>query len=102
MTIGSEHIAWVVARCLEENVTIQPDIEAEETWFQFVNKSAVPYFTYLATCTPGYYNGELKHPDESASRSAVFMGSAVEHKRRLAAWRADGAFEGMKLTPIDA
>jgi cation diffusion facilitator CzcD-associated flavoprotein CzcO len=98
-TIASEHIAWVVARCLERNVTIQPEPDAEETWFEFVNKSAVPYFTYLATCTPGYYNGELKAPDVSGSRSAVYMGSVVDHKRRLAVWRADEKFEGMKLTP---
>lgn len=101
-TVASEHIAWVVAHCLEANVTIQPDIDAEETWFQFVSQSAVPYFTYLATCTPGYYNGELKRPDdESGSRSAVYMGSIVDHKRRLAAWRSDGTFQGMKLAPIE-
>jgi cation diffusion facilitator CzcD-associated flavoprotein CzcO len=101
-TVASEHIAWVVARCLEANVTIQPDTNAEETWFQFVNQSAVPYFTYLATCTPGYYNGELKRPEESGSRSAVYMGSIVDHKRRLEAWRADGSFAGMKLSPMEA
>jgi cyclohexanone monooxygenase len=100
-TVASEHIAWVVARCLEANVTIQPDLDAEERWFQFVSKSAVPYFTYLTTCTPGYYNGELKAPDKTGSRSAVYMGSVVDHKRRLEAWRADGSFEGMKLAPIE-
>jgi cation diffusion facilitator CzcD-associated flavoprotein CzcO len=99
-TKTAEHYAWVIKRALDEGVTIQPDKDAEEAWFQTVVATVGAYATYFATCTPGYLNGEAKEPEERNSRSAVFMRSAVEFRDLLAAWRDEGSMAGLVRTPI--
>jgi cyclohexanone monooxygenase len=101
-TKTAEHYAWVIKRALDEGVTIQPDRDAEEAWFQTVVATVGAYATYFATCTPGYLNGEAREPEERNSRSAVFMRSAVEFRDLLAAWRDEGSMAGLVRTPIDA
>jgi cation diffusion facilitator CzcD-associated flavoprotein CzcO len=100
-TKTSEHIAWVIGQCLKRNVMIEPEITAEDEWFEWVRQYTPWYVGYLSTCTPGVYNGELKGGNESQSRSSAYMGSAVEFKRRLEAWRTAGTFDGVVLTPYD-
>jgi cation diffusion facilitator CzcD-associated flavoprotein CzcO len=95
----AQHMAWVIARSLEDGVVVQPTMEAEEDWFQMLLKTVVAYATYFATCTPGYLNNEGLPPDASGSRGAAYMRSAVEFKDLLAAWRADGTFAGLTRTP---
>jgi cation diffusion facilitator CzcD-associated flavoprotein CzcO len=99
-TKTAEHTAWVIARALEEGVTVQPDPDAEEAWFQTVVATVGAYAAYFATCTPGYLNNELQAPQERDSRSAVYMHSAVEFKDILAAWRAEGTMAGLIRTPL--
>ena len=99
---ASEHIAWLIAKSLERNVTIEPRVDAEEDWYQWVNGEAGDAWVgYLATCTPGYHNAELKEPDESQSRSLPYMGSLLDFRKRLEVWRADGTFQGLTVTPVD-
>ena len=98
-TKTSEHIAWIIARALEENVVIEADRPAEEDWFNYIIQSALPYFAYFANCTPGYLSNERKEADESMSRSACYMGSAVDFKRELEKWRSTGDMPGVIRTP---
>jgi hypothetical protein len=97
-TKTSEHIAWLIARCLEQGVIVEADRDAEEDWFAWVLNSALAYAAYFASCTPGYLSNEGHQVDERGSRNAPYMGSAVHYKNRLEEWRADGSFAGVTRT----
>jgi cation diffusion facilitator CzcD-associated flavoprotein CzcO len=99
-TKNAEHIAWVVARALDKGVTIQPDMDAEETWFRLISATIGAYGAYFAQCTPGYLNNELQMPDKRSRRAGIYMRSAVEFRDLLAAWRDEGGMAGLVRTPI--
>jgi cation diffusion facilitator CzcD-associated flavoprotein CzcO len=99
-TKTAEHTAWVIARALAEGVTVQPERDAEEAWFQTVAATVGAYGAYFASCTPGYLNNEAQMPEERDSRSLAYMHSAVEFKDLLEAWRAEGTMPGLVRTPI--
>jgi cyclohexanone monooxygenase len=96
-----EHTAWVIARALELGVIVEPEMDAEEDWFQLVLSTLGVYGAYFATCTPGYLNNELEMPGERDSRSVCYMHSAVEFKDILATWRNEGSMAGLVRTPIN-
>ncbi|CAB4836960.1 unannotated protein [freshwater metagenome] len=96
----AEHTAWVIARALAEGVVVEPELDAEEDWFQLIMGTLGVYGEYFAVCTPGYLNNELEMPGERDSRSVCYMESAVDWKNILVAWRAEGRLAGLKRTPI--
>jgi cation diffusion facilitator CzcD-associated flavoprotein CzcO len=102
LTKTAEHIAWVIRRALDEGVTVQPVLDAEEDWFQAVRGTLGAFAEYFTTCTPGYLNNELQVPGERDSRNGAWMRSVVEYKDILAAWRADGTMPGLRRSPIGA
>jgi cyclohexanone monooxygenase len=97
---NAEHTAYVIKRALDEGVTIEPDVDAEEEWFQFCVGTVGAYATYFAACTPGYLNNEGQMPEERDMRSVVYMRSAVELRDLFALWRAEGSMQGLVRTPI--
>jgi cyclohexanone monooxygenase len=97
---NAEHTAYVIKRALDEGVTIEPDVDAEEEWFQVCVRTVGAYAAYFATCTPGYLNNEGQMPEERDMRSVVYMNSAVELRDLFAAWRAEGTMKGLIRTPI--
>jgi cyclohexanone monooxygenase len=97
----AEHTAWVIKRALDEDVTVQPELAAEEDWYQVIAGTLGPYVTYFSGCTPGYLNGELQMPDASGGRPGAFMDSAVKFRDILAGWRDEGSMSGLVRTPID-
>ncbi len=98
-TKNAEHTAWVIKRALDEGVTVQPSIDAEEDWFRTIMATIGAYGAYFSTCTPGYLNNELQAPGSRDARSGAYMRSAVEFKDILAAWRAEGSMAGLIRTP---
>jgi cation diffusion facilitator CzcD-associated flavoprotein CzcO len=97
-----EHTAWVIRKALDENVTVEPVIDAEEEWYQTIVGTLGAYGAYFATCTPGYLNGELQMPEERDGRAGAYMGPATEFKEILRAWRDEGSMAGLTKTPIDS
>jgi cyclohexanone monooxygenase len=100
-TKNAEHTAYVIKRALTEDVTVEPNEDAEEEWFQLVVGTVGAYAEYFATCTPGYLNNELQMPEERDMRSAVFMRSAVELRDLFADWRQEGSMRGLIRTPTE-
>jgi cyclohexanone monooxygenase len=96
-----EHTAWVVARSIQEGVTVQPDREAEAAWFDVIMDTVGVYGEYFLTCTPGYLTNEHQMPEERDSRSAAYMHSAVEFRDILVAWREDGSMPGFVKTSFE-
>src|SRR5690606_35270017 len=97
---AGQHTAWVIRQALDAKVTVQPEVDAEEAWFQTCLATVDAYATYFATCTPGYLNGEAQMPEERNSRSLCYMFSAVEFSKILADWRAEGSMKGLVTTPV--
>ena len=92
----AEHLAWIVARCLESGLSrVEASEAAESGWqdtIEAVNEARRPF---QQACTPGYFNAEGKPEDRrSAIGSGIFFPS-TRFFQMLADWREAGAFEGL-------
>ena len=54
-------------------------------------------WTFLESCTPGYYNNE-GHPNARAFRDGPYGGGSIAFVAMWEAWRAAGKLEGLELT----
>jgi cation diffusion facilitator CzcD-associated flavoprotein CzcO len=95
----AEHTAYVIRRALDEDVTIEPDVDAEQAWYEFVVATVGAYATYFTACTPGYLNNELATPDPGNSRSACYMRSATDLRDLWSEWRQEGNLLGLVRSP---
>ena len=80
--------------------TLEPTLAAENAWVDEVVKAAIGRQTYLAECTPGYYNNEGVF-DPVAARNSQYWRGPVAFLRLLDKWRKDGNLEGLELTSED-
>ena len=90
------HIAHLVSQVEARDAkSIEPTLEAEDEWVQLVTS---PTFMteYQNTCTPGYYNGEGKNEGHGFIETQ-YPDGAVPFYDMLAAWRAQGDFEGLTV-----
>ena len=88
------HIAHLITQVgAREAQSIEPTPEAEDEWVKLVTS---PTFMteYQNTCTPGYYNGEGKNEGHGFIETQ-YPDGAVPFYDMLAAWRAQGDFEGL-------
>ena len=88
------HIAHIVNELrAREGRSVEPTPEAEAEWVKIVHSPS--FMTdYLNTCTPGYYNGEGKNPQQGFLDSQYPAG-AVRFYEMLANWREKGDLEGL-------
>ncbi|KAL0931451.1 phenylacetone monooxygenase [Colletotrichum truncatum] len=85
-------------------LVIEPSKEAEDRYTDEVQKRAL-WFTALATCTPGWFNGEAdgalrkQTPEEQAARSRrVHWGSGIlDFKKRVSEYISKGTLEGFEV-----
>ncbi|MGF0116987.1 flavin-containing monooxygenase [Promicromonospora sp. Marseille-Q5078] len=83
----ADHIAAVLARAAKTGARcVEPTREAEQAWCDTIVDVAVDNSTFLAECTPGYYNGE---GTRRAAPTSYSPGPVAFH-RLLAAWREGG------------
>jgi len=88
------HIAHLISQVGDRDAkSIEPTPEAEDEWVKLVTS---PTFMtdYQNTCTPGYYNGEGKNEGHGFIETQ-YPDGAVPFYDMLAAWRAQGDFEGL-------
>ena len=94
----SRHIAYVISQARKRGArTLEPTLGAEEAWVDEVVKAAIGRQTYLAECTPGYYNNEGVF-DPIAARNSQYWRGPVAFLRLLKRWREEGRLEGLELT----
>ncbi|MET4272031.1 hypothetical protein ABIB68_000605 [Bradyrhizobium sp. F1.2.2] len=77
--------------------TLEPTLEAEDAWVEEVVKAALGRQTYLAECTPGYYNNEGVF-DPIAARNSQYWRGPVAFLRLLDKWRKEGNLDGLELS----
>jgi len=88
------HIAHLISQVEARDAkSIEPTLEDEDEWVKLVTS---PTFMteYQNTCTPGYYNGEGKNEGHGFIETQ-YPDGAVPFYDMLAAWRAQGDFEGL-------
>lgn len=94
----SQHIAYVIAEARKRGArTLEPTLAAENAWVDEVVKAAIGRQTYLAECTPGYYNNEGVF-DPIAARNSQYWRGPMAFLRLLAKWRKEGTLDGLELT----
>ena len=88
------HIAHLITQVgTRAAQSIEPTLEAEDEWVKLV--TGPTFMTeYQNTCTPGYYNGEGKNEGHGFIETQ-YPDGAVPFYDMLAAWRAQGDFEGL-------
>jgi cyclohexanone monooxygenase len=93
----SQHIAWIIERCLERGIrTVEVSEAAEEEWVDTVIRLARVGRQFLEECTPGYYNNEGKL-SERAAQNGFFGGGSIEFFRVLHEWRTEGGMKGLEV-----
>ncbi|SKC72008.1 flavin-containing monooxygenase [Krasilnikoviella flava] len=84
LTEQAEHIAAILAQARKTGARyVEPTREAEQAWCDTILEVAVDNSTFLAECTPGYYNGE---GTRRATPTSYSPGPVAFH-RLLAEWR---------------
>jgi cyclohexanone monooxygenase len=92
----ASHAARVIGHALANNVAaFEPELEAQEAWCQKVDDSRQNYLRHLATCTPGYYNGQGNVTQ--AFLYDVYRASEVEYWQMIDKWWDDRSFEGLRM-----
>jgi cation diffusion facilitator CzcD-associated flavoprotein CzcO len=91
-----KHIAYIVKRCLDEQVReVEPTQAAEDAWVQAIVDSAMDRARFLEECTPGYYNNEGQ-PSALAARNGSYGKGSIAFIRILDDWRAEGGMQGLE------
>jgi cation diffusion facilitator CzcD-associated flavoprotein CzcO len=94
----ADHIAFIVRRCLDEQVdSFEATVEAEDRWQDVIAGYNELRRPFQEACTPGYFNAEGKPEDRrSAIGSGIFQPS-TQFFDWLEQWRQAGEFEGLTL-----
>jgi cyclohexanone monooxygenase len=94
---GSQHLAWIVRHCLDDNITsLQPTEEAEGQWVAHVSSFSGIKRKYDLECTPSYYNNEGQ-PSDISVRSGAYLGGSISFLKLLSEWRERGDFTGLEM-----
>lgn len=93
----AKHITYIVDQCLGSNVQrIEAEQAAEDAWVEQIIALSRMNESYLAQCTPGYYNSEGK-PDPRSVKSSPYGAGSAAFFSVMQAWRDEGTMAGLKL-----
>ena len=71
--------------------------QAEDDWMEQVRPNPV-MSTFLADCTPGYYNNEGQFDDRQFPLGGGYSEGAPAYFRYIEKWRQSGDFAGLEFT----
>src|SRR5690606_4943716 len=93
---AAHHVAFVIARALEEGArTLEVSEEAESEWVATILRNA-HIGDFQQTCTPSYYNNEGK-PGELSRQNFFFYGQPMEFMQILEKCRTEGGLVGLEV-----
>ena len=97
MDESAKHIGYVINQCSAGNIkAVEPSQEAEDAWVDEIISLARISESFLAECTPGYYNNEGDPSPQSAQNSAYGKGPNAFFAK-MQAWRDDGEMQGLEI-----
>ncbi|KLO39324.1 monooxygenase [Mycobacterium nebraskense] len=92
----ARHAARMVAHALRNDVgTVEPGQDAQDQWVEATRNTGLARMFYLATCTPGYYNGQ-----GDVTRgffNDVYAASEIDYWAMIERWWETESFEGLML-----
>ncbi|MCH9731195.1 MAG: NAD(P)/FAD-dependent oxidoreductase [Actinomycetia bacterium] len=92
----ARHAARMIAHALQHNIgTIEPDHNAQDQWVEATRNSGLARQFYLATCTPGYYNGQGKLGQ--GFFNDVHAISEIDYWNMIEHWWEKQTFDGLTL-----
>ena len=98
LTDAAKTVAAVVAHMIDnEFATVDAGREAEDAWMEQLTPNPV-MTSFLANCTPGYYNNEGQAPS-AYSLLAGYQHGAPAYFRYIGQWRDSGDFKGLEFSP---
>jgi cyclohexanone monooxygenase len=96
----SRHIAHIMGEVKARGLrTLETTPQAEADWVDTIVKYAQGRRSYLAECTPGYYNNEGQ-PDARSERNSQFWRGPMVFIRLLDEWRKAGTLPGLDVTTL--
>ena len=99
INVQAKHIAYVLGETTARQArTVEPTADAEAAWVDTIVRTAVMRENFLKECTPGYYNNEGA-PEAMTLKNGSYGLGPVAFAKVLEDWRADGALQGLDLTP---
>ena len=99
ITETAQHVAFLIEQCVKGDIaTIEPEIAAQENWFETLFAQLWGIARYNATCTPGYLNSE-GGGDMRSARAIAWMTSVLGFAEYVENWRQQGDLAGLTLTP---
>ena len=97
MDESAKHIGYLVTQCTSGNINaIEPSQAAEDAWVEEIITLSRVSESFLAECTPGYYNNEGKPSARNAQNSAYGRGPNAFFAK-MQAWRDAGDMAGLEL-----
>ena len=94
----SQHIAYVVGKCLNDGIAhMEASQQAETEWVRIITESGQRSASFGETCTPGYYNNEGQPGEGPGWFGGSYGGGAIAFFALLKAWREAGELEGLEL-----
>ncbi len=95
----AQHIAAVIAQAKARKLAaVEASQQAEAAWVAEVNAPDM-MTDYLASCTPGYYNGEGTARGNDGFLQGHYSGGGVAFYALLRDWRAQGDLAGLTVKP---
>ena len=92
----SQHIAYIVARCLSDDTKfVDASAEAERDWVNIIRETGYSRGDFGAECTPGYYNNEGKPGEGPGWFGGSYGAGAIAFFTLLREWRAEGGLQGL-------
>ena len=93
----AKHAAAILAKAIGEGVTeIEPTRDAEEDWLKEILGALMVNASFLAECTPGYYNNEGK-PSPIMATYAPYGKGSMAYFDIIRNWREAGDFAGLEM-----
>jgi cyclohexanone monooxygenase len=94
----SQHIAYIVAHGLKNDVvSMEASEEAETDWVHGIQQAAAMAGDFQLTCTPGYYNNEGKPGEGPGWFGGSYAGGAQQFFKLLRDWRSQGDLSGLEI-----
>jgi cation diffusion facilitator CzcD-associated flavoprotein CzcO len=94
---SAKTVAAVIEHALRGGFdVVEPTAEAVEAWIEQLAPNPVMN-SFLAQCTPGYYNNEGHQPGPHSLFGGYSRGAAA-YFRHIEQWRDSGAFEGLSFS----
>ncbi len=92
----AKHISYIIGETMRRGVaTVEPGQAAQDEWVEIIRSLQTGGGSFLADCTPGYYNNEGNRAESQ------FLGAYTPGLRRftrlMEEWRATGELQGLEL-----